>query len=133
MRPRDMEGSRHVHQRSRSLAIRCSTGFSLIEFLVALAVFSLVSLGLVQTLMTAHAARRTSAQWMRATQLAEQCIERVRAGDSVSARMVDGFSVYSVTAAISGYTGLRDVGVTVAWTDPRPQVYLLRVLVRERP
>ena len=123
-----------LHQH-RSCRVRAwgPGGFSLIEFLVALGILSLISLGLTQTLIAAQVARRTSAAWMRATQLAEERIEQVRAGGSVDvSRTVDEFSVATDSTAVSGYSGLRVVGVTVAWTDHGPRTFVLRSLVRER-
>ena len=56
-------------------------GFTLIELLVAVALFGLVAAGLAQTVIAAQQARAGSARWLHATALAEERLERLRAGD----------------------------------------------------
>jgi prepilin-type N-terminal cleavage/methylation domain-containing protein len=58
-------------------------GFTLIELLVAVAIFTTLAAALAQTLVSAQQARASSARWSRATQLAEERLERLRAGDRV--------------------------------------------------
>jgi len=109
-------------------------GFSLIEVQVAFLLFAVISLALVQTLIASQAARQTSAQWMRATQLAEERLEQVRAGDSSDATVTsNGFTVSSQATAAGRYVDVRVVAVTVAWTDRNPHTFVLRSLVGERP
>ncbi len=111
-----------------------NAGFSLIELVVALLIFATVALGLAQTLVAAQRARWTSECWMRATQLAEERLERIRAGDTGDpTAVVDGFNVSSQRQVAPGYTGLHVVMVKVAWTDRVERAFVLQSLVRPRP
>lgn len=109
-------------------------GFALIELMVALVIFAIVATGLAQTLAAAQRARWTSERWMQATQLAEERLERVRAGDLVEATIeVDGFRVSSRGEPAPGYDGLRLVTIAVVWPDRGEQTFVLRSLLGARP
>jgi|MudIll2142460700_1097286.scaffolds.fasta_scaffold141524_3 prepilin-type N-terminal cleavage/methylation domain-containing protein len=106
-------------------------GFALIEILIATLIFSIVALGLTQTIVSAQEARRTSERWMRATQLAEELMERVRAGERGGPPEVIGLFTRSWRAqAFSGNLALSRIDVTVTWSDRRPQQFVLSALVR---
>lgn len=106
-------------------------GFALMETLVAMLIFSTVAIGLAQTLVAAQEARRTSEYWMRATQLAEEAMERVRAGErNAGPEAIEIFTRSWRAQAFSGVPGLTQVEVTVSWTDRRPQQFVLSSLMR---
>ena len=108
-------------------------GFTLVEVLVALLLFAVVAAALAQTLVGAQQARASSARWQRATGLAEERLERLRAGD----RSEDGGPIGAFTrawraGAVSGVPDLERVDVTVDWDDRGPQRLTLTALLRRR-
>ena len=105
-------------------------GFTLIELLVAVAIFTTVAASLAQTLVHSQQARASSARWMRATQLAEERLERLRAGDrSEDAAPIDEFTRRWRVAA-AGQLGLERFDVEVVWEDRGPQRFVLSALAR---
>jgi len=117
-----------------TMSRRGETGGSLIEVLIALLVFSVVATGLAQTLVVGLRARRTSGDWMKATQLAVEGIEQIRSGGGAvvgetlgrfhrSVRIQDG------VAALP----LERIDVTVEWQDDGPKEFTLSVLRRRTP
>lgn len=110
---------------------RRKRGFALMETMVAMLIFSIVATGLAQTIVSAQEARRTSAYWMRATQLAEEAMERVRAGEqNAGPEEIDRFTRSWRAQAFPGVPGLTQVEVTVSWTDRRPRQFVLSSLMR---
>jgi prepilin-type N-terminal cleavage/methylation domain-containing protein len=97
---------------------RTERGFTLIELLVAICVGGIVALALTQQVLVAHRARRTGAKWMRATQLAAERLERLRAGDRGADNVVSaGFTVSWQGSTALSYPDLERVAVTVLWDD----------------
>lgn len=107
-------------------------GSALIEILVALVVFALVAAATAETLAVAHHARRSSELAMRATTLAGERLERLRAGDRSSDPAPLGPFTRSWRTAPAGSTpGLTRFDVTVAWEDGGPHELTLSALVRD--
>jgi prepilin-type N-terminal cleavage/methylation domain-containing protein len=106
-------------------------GFTVVELLVALAIFTVLAAALAQTLIHAQQVRASSARWWRAGQLAEERLERLRAGD----RAVDTGPIGEFTRAwqiqpFADQPGLERVDVVVSWTETGPQCCALSALVR---
>ena len=111
-----------------------NVGFALIEILVATLIFSIVALGLVRTIVSAQEARRTSEKSMRATQLAEELMERLRAGErSGVAEVIGPFTRSWRAQAVPWNPALSRIDVTVTWIDRRPQLFTLSALMRGNP
>ena len=108
-------------------------GFTLIEVLVALAVFALAATAATQTLVTAHRARSTAADLMHATQLAVERMERVRAGDrAADGAALGGFERSWSAAPSSSALDLERVDVRVAWVDHGRRALTLSCLMGRR-
>jgi prepilin-type N-terminal cleavage/methylation domain-containing protein len=109
-------------------------GFTVIELLVAVAIFAALAAGLAQTLVHAQQIRATSARWMRATQLAEERLERLRAGDrSEDAAPIGEFTRTWRAEPAAGPPGLERIDVEVVWEDRGPQRFVLSALARSAP
>lgn len=105
-------------------------GFSLIEALIALLIFSIAAVGLAQTLVVAQTTRHTSALAMEASQLAVSELERARAGvPDAGAIKVGPFSCATVVEAIGEYPALSRVRVRVDWIDRKPRQLELATLM----
>lgn len=104
-------------------------GFSLIEVLVAIVLLSTMALALTHTLLAAQRAQAASARWTRATQLAAEGLERLRAGHSLGS-VPDGVTRTGAATQWSGPDDLVQVTVTVAWNDGAPRAVRLSTLVR---
>jgi prepilin-type N-terminal cleavage/methylation domain-containing protein len=110
-----------------------ANGFSLIEMLVALLVFSIVATGLAQTIVAAQATRHTSALLMDASQLAVTEVERIRAGQQPSGAQTSGpFSYAARIEPLADYPDLARVQVTVDWIDREPRQLELTALMPVR-
>jgi prepilin-type N-terminal cleavage/methylation domain-containing protein len=105
-------------------------GFTVIEVLVAVAIFTVLATALAQTLVHSQHARASSARWLRATQLAEERLERLRAGDrSEDAAPIGAFTrAWRVVPA--DQAGLERVDVEVTWEDHGPQRFVLSALTK---
>jgi prepilin-type N-terminal cleavage/methylation domain-containing protein len=108
-------------------------GFTLIELLVAVAIFTTLAAALAQILVSAQQARAGSARWSRATQLAEERLERLRAGERIDdAGSIGEFTRRWRAAAADGQPGLERFDVEVEWDDHGPQRFTLSALGRTR-
>jgi len=110
---------------------RSSTGFSLPEVLIALAVFGIASTGLLATLLLNVRSNRESNELSEATTLAQNWIEYLRAQtitDSTSTSCPStgtpptvpspyGTPTCVLGAAGSPVAGTRQVTVTVSWPE----------------
>jgi prepilin-type N-terminal cleavage/methylation domain-containing protein len=108
-------------------------GFSLVELLVAVVIFAAVAAGLAETLVRAQQTRASSARWLRATQLAEERLERLRGGDrSEDAAPLGEFtrSWHSEPGAVGG---VERVDVQVIWEDRGTQRFVLSAFARPAP
>ena len=109
-------------------------GFTVIELLVAGLIFALLASALAHTLIRAQRGAVSSARWLRATQLAEDRLERLRAGE----RSDDGAPIGEFTrswraAPAAGAPGLERFDVTVEWEDGGTQRFVLSALARSAP
>jgi prepilin-type N-terminal cleavage/methylation domain-containing protein len=107
-------------------------GFSVIELLVAVAIFTVLAAALAHTLIHAQQVRASSARWWRAGQLAEERLERLRAGDrAVDTGPIGEFTRTWQIQSSGDQPGLDRVDVAVTWTDNTgPQRCALSALVR---
>ncbi len=106
-------------------------GYSLIEVIVAVLLFSIVATAVAQTIVWAQRARQLGENWMRATQLAVERIEAVRAGTRGNGTEDNGgFRIAATLAPVAGHRGLGRVDVVVSWTDSEPKEFMLSTLVR---
>jgi len=109
-------------------------GFTAIELLVATVIFAGLAAALAQTLVSAQQARASSARWLRATQLAEERLERLRAGDrSDDAAPIDEFTRTWQATAVPDQSGLERFDIAVAWEDRGAQRFTLSALARSAP
>lgn len=107
-------------------------GFTLIELLVAVAIFTALAAALAQTLMQAQQTRASTARWMRATQLADDRLERLRAGDrSEDAAPLGEFTRSWRSAPADASPGLDRFDVEVTWEDRGTQRFVLSALARQ--
>ena len=106
-------------------------GFTLIEVMVALCLFALGAAALAETLVVAQRVRASSARWGRATALAEERLERLRAGDrSDDAAPLGEFTRAWRAGDVDGEPGLERVDVSVDWEDRGHQRLTLTALLR---
>jgi Tfp pilus assembly protein PilV len=109
-------------------------GFTVIELLVAGLIFALLASALAHTLIRAQCGGTTSGRWLRATQLAEERLERLRAGDrSDDAAPIGAFTRSWRAAPAAGVPGLERLDVTVEWQDGGTQRFVLSALARTAP
>lgn len=106
-------------------------GFTLVEVLIAVVLLSVIALGLSSTLVSAQRARASSENWMRATQLAAQGMEQLRAGHALTPLdLPNGFSRSSSAAPWNGHARLDRLEVTVTWNDLELHSFQLVTLAR---
>src|SRR5262245_33585013 len=106
-------------------------GFTVIEVLVAVAIFTVLATALAQTLVHSQQARASSARWLRATQLAEERLERLRAGDrSDDPAPLGEFTRRWHGEAGPGAPGLERLDVQVDWEDRGARHFALAALAR---
>lgn len=105
-------------------------GMTLVEVLVSFLLLSLFATGLLRQLTVAHQTRFASANWMRATQLAAERMERIRAGDlGDDGAPLGRFTRRWARQPMPGWQGLSKVTVTVEWEDRGHHSYELVSLV----
>jgi prepilin-type N-terminal cleavage/methylation domain-containing protein len=106
-------------------------GYSLLEVLLATLLFSLVATAVAQTIVFTQHSRRVSANWLRATELATERIEQVRAGVLVDDDPENGiFRRETALSGFAGHPGLTRVDVSVSWRDGEKRGFTLSTLVR---
>lgn len=111
------------------------TGYSLIEILVALTLFSVAALGLSTGVATVVRSGKLSEDFTRATILAQDKLEELCAQGGSPSEGTDtpqlGFTrVWAVTSD-SPETGVTQVDVTVSWTDSAPRSVALTTVVND--
>jgi prepilin-type N-terminal cleavage/methylation domain-containing protein len=93
-------------------------GFTLVEVIVAVALLSVVALGLATTLIGAQQGRAATEKWMQATQLAAAGMEQLRAGHVLGPLEAPGdFDRSASVTPWSDHPGLYRLEVTVSWND----------------
>lgn len=111
--------------------MRGAGGFTLIEVMVALCLFALGAAALAETLVVAQRVRASSARWSHAITLAEDRLERLRAGDhSDDAAPLGEFTRTWRREPCAGVPGLDRLEVSVAWEDRGRQRFSLQALAR---
>jgi type II secretory pathway pseudopilin PulG len=103
------------------------SGLSLLELLVAVAVFAVAFVMLLTAFPTAARAVRQGQEYINATFLAERCLEQVRsqAYDDV----VDGTYTVQVTTNNQGVELKQDFSVQTLVSEPQTNLKRVRVLV----
>lgn len=105
-------------------------GAALIELLVALLLFATVAAATAGTLASAQRSRAASGQWMRASELAGELLERVRADpDTPETEQVEGFE-RSWQRQPSDRAGLERCDVSVRWTGRGEHTLTLSAFLR---
>lgn len=108
-------------------------GFTLIEVLVAMVVFSIASLGLASLLTNTMKANMMAHHRSFATTFAQDKIEEIRAGvpgacaGGTASQGAVNFSLACATAA--GPNGSTNVTVTVTWSYPSSQSVQLQLRI----
>jgi Tfp pilus assembly protein PilV len=109
-------------------------GFTVVELLVAGLIFALLAASLAHTLIHAQRSSAANARWLRATQLAEERLERLRAGErSDDAAPIGEFTRSWRSAPAAEAPELERLDVTVAWEDGGMQRFVLSALARTAP
>ena len=104
-------------------------GFGLVELLVALTLLSTIALALTSTIVTCHQARNRNERWMRATTLAAEGLEQLRAGQALSTiPQPTIFARRGNNQGLGGLPGLRRIDVSVSWNDGQDQTLQLSAL-----
>src|SRR5262245_54910324 len=115
-------------------AIR-KAGYSLIEILVALAFFSIVSLGISVGVAMVVRTGKLSKDFTQATILAQDKLEELSAQVGSLAEGSDspqpGFTRTWAVASDSPEVGVTQVDVTVSWTDFTPHTITLTTVMNE--
>jgi type II secretory pathway pseudopilin PulG len=107
---------------------------TLIELLVAVLIFAMAAAAVAQTLITAQQARASSERWLRATQLAEERLERLRSGARDDEGAPSGLFTRRWQARAAPMGGaLEQLDVTVTWEDRGTQRLVLSALRRTAP
>jgi prepilin-type N-terminal cleavage/methylation domain-containing protein len=111
------------------------TGYSLIEILVSLALFSVAALGLAAAAVTTLQAGKISADFTRATILAQDKLEEL-CGQSLSLGSgadtpEPGFTRTWSIIPDSPEVGVIQVDVAVSWTAPQPRTVVLATVVND--
>ena len=108
-------------------------GFTLIEVLVAMVIFSLASLGTASLLTTTMRANIMAHHRSFATTLAQDRIEEVRAsgtGACTSGTASQGSITFSLACGTAGGpNGSTNVTVTVTWANPSSQSVQLQIRI----
>jgi len=106
-------------------------GFTLIEVVVALLLFAVGAAALAETLVLAQHLRASSGRQLRALELAEERLERLRAGErGGDAAPLGVFTRSWRSGAVPDEPGLERVDVTVTWEDRGAQEVRLSALLR---
>ena len=118
----------------RQLRTRLGTqGFTLIEILVAMTIFSIASLGTASLLTSTMRANMMAHHRSFATAFAQDKIEEVRAsgtGACTGGTASQGSITFSLACGtVGGPNGSNDVTVTVTWSDPESQSVQLQLRI----
>lgn len=108
-----------------------AAGFTLIEVVVACCVFAIGAAALATTLMLAQRLRASSARWQHALALAEERLERLRAGDrGADAAPLGHYARSWHSAPFDTDPALERLDVRVEWDDRGRQLLTLTTLQR---
>ena len=112
-----------------------NAGFSLLETLVALAVFSIASVALSSGVLTSIRANSSSDHLTQATILAQDKLESLLASapnfTSGSDTPRAGFSRTWTIASATPHVGVAQIDVAVSWSDPTSHTITMTTVVNE--
>lgn len=106
-------------------------GFSLIEVLVAMVLFSVAFLGFANLQVGTIKANVTAARRTFAATYAQQAVERIRNGGACNTTpFTQGSITYSVACTMAaGPNNTQNVTVIVTWSDPTTQNVTLQTRI----
>ena len=111
--------------------MRGRRGFTLIEVMIAMCLFAIGAAALAETLVVAQRVRASSARWGYAVGLAEERLERLRAGDrSDDPAPIGEFTRAWRSEPFAEGADVERVDVTVDWEDRGRQRFTLTALLR---
>jgi prepilin-type N-terminal cleavage/methylation domain-containing protein len=112
-----------------------NTGYSLLEILVAMAIFSIVSVGLTLSLTSSIRINHVSDRLTQATVLAHDTLEALSARPTARESGTDtpqlGFTrTWTVSEGVP-QPGVTQIDVTVSWTDYQPRTITLSTVLND--
>lgn len=119
---------------------RGKAGFSLLEVLLALAIFTIAIVGIIESVGTQIRAERFAEDHTRAVLLAQNLLEEVRLSGEFEEERRDGqfedadkAFAWQCEIRESERSGLYNVTATISWTDGRAQKkYATQILIADR-
>src|SRR5689334_11444447 len=112
-----------------------NAGFSLLETLVALTVFSIASVALTLGVTTSIRANNTSEHLTQATILAQDKLQALLATPPILIAGSDtpriGFSRTWTITSDSPHVGVSQIDVSVSWTDYSPHTIVVTTVINE--
>jgi len=112
-----------------------NTGYSLLEILVALAIFSIAAVGLTSNVTFSIRTTHISERFTHATILAQDQLEALSARPAVRVSGSDtpqsGFTRTWTVIPHTPQTGVTQIDVTVSWTDYQPRTITLSTVVND--
>ncbi len=112
-----------------------NAGFSLLEILVALTVFSIASVALISGVTTSIRANNTSEHLTQAAVLAQDKLEALLASSPTLAAGSDaprsGFTRTWTISTDTPQLGVSQLNVSVSWTDYTPHTITVTTVVNE--
>ena len=112
-----------------------NTGYSLLEILVAMAIFSIVSVALTSSITSGIRINHASGQLTQATVFAQDILEALSARPAARTSGSDtpqpGFiRTWTVTPDVP-QPGVTQIDVTVSWTDYQPRTIALSTVLND--
>jgi len=112
-----------------------NTGYSLLEILVAMSIFSIVSVALTVSITSGIRINHASERLTQATVLAQDTLEALSARPAARASGTDtpqpGFTrTWTVTPDVP-QLGVTQLDVTVSWTDYQPRTITLSTVLND--
>jgi len=107
-------------------------GFSLIEVLVAMVLFSVAFLGFANLQVGTIRANGTAARRTFAATFAQQAVEKIRNGGACTTipPAIQGSITYSAACTmVAGPNNTQNVTITVTWSDPATQTVTLQTRI----
>jgi prepilin-type N-terminal cleavage/methylation domain-containing protein len=112
-----------------------STGYSLLEILVAMAIFSIVSVALTSSITSSMRINHASERLTQATVLAHDTLEALSARPVARASGTDtpqlGFTRMWTVVPNVPQPGVTQIDVTVSWTDYQPRLITLSTVLND--
>jgi prepilin-type N-terminal cleavage/methylation domain-containing protein len=112
-----------------------NAGFSLLEILIALALFSIASVALTLGVTTSIRTNNTSEHLTQATILAQDKLEALLATGPTFVAGSDaprsGFARTWIIASDTPQVGVSQIAVSVSWTDYSPHTITVTTVVNE--